>query len=301
LNVVLTAVGGAAGKLLARYGLKPMRLKALGERLWNLGGKLKDAVGTWMRSRKTLDRAEAAAPGCNSFVPGTLVLLADGSSKPIEDLDVGDLVVASDPESGETAAKAVVATIVGHGVKDLVEITVDTDGGRGDAEGVVVATDGHPFWVPEVGEWLDAAELEAGQWLRTSAGTWVQVTAVRQWSETRTVHNLTIDDIHTYHVLAGTTSVLVHNENTNPFPERDLRKLRDEHGRPLPDVDAPHSQLGRNNLGKPSEYNAAHEFDEDGRLVRQIHWSDHSDPSVHTNPHQHPYDPVTGKRGGVSS
>ncbi|MFV2099429.1 hypothetical protein ACFHW1_28850, partial [Micromonospora sp. LOL_014] len=30
LNVVLTAVGGAAGKLLARYGLKPMRLKALG-------------------------------------------------------------------------------------------------------------------------------------------------------------------------------------------------------------------------------------------------------------------------------
>ncbi|MFV2106053.1 hypothetical protein, partial [Micromonospora sp. LOL_015] len=35
----------------------------------------------------------------------------------------------------------------------------------------------------------------------------------RQWSETRTVHNLTIDDIHTYYVLAGKTPVLVHNTN----------------------------------------------------------------------------------------
>ncbi|WJK32836.1 RHS repeat-associated core domain-containing protein [Solwaraspora sp. WMMA2065] len=210
LNVVLTAVGGAAGKLLARYGLKPMRLKALGERLWNLGGKLKDAVGTFLRSRKNLDDLGNCLTS-NSFVPGTLVLLADGSSKPIEDIVVGDLVVASDPESGESAAKAVVATIVGQGRKDLVEITVDVDGNRSGALGVLVATDGHPFWVPEVGEWRDAAELAAGQWLQTSAGTWVQVTAVRQWSETRTVHNLTVAGIHTYHVVAGKTAILVHN------------------------------------------------------------------------------------------
>ncbi|MDG4763440.1 polymorphic toxin-type HINT domain-containing protein [Solwaraspora sp. WMMD406] len=210
LNVVLTAVGGAAGKLIARYGLKPWKLKELGDRLWNLGGKLKDAVGTFFSSRKRLDDL-GSCPVPNSFVPGTLVLLADGSTKPIEQLDVGDLVLATDPETGETAVKMVVATITGDGTKDLVEITVDTDGNQGNAEGVLVATDGHPFWVPELGEWRDADELVAGQWLQTSAGTWVQITAVRQWTETRTVHNLTIDDIHTYHVLASDTPVLVHN------------------------------------------------------------------------------------------
>ncbi|WFE25309.1 polymorphic toxin-type HINT domain-containing protein [Solwaraspora sp. WMMD791] len=209
LNVVLTAVGGAAGKLLLRYGSRPWKLKEIGERLWNLGGKLKDAVGTFFSSRKKLDDLGTCAT--SSFVPGTLVLLADGSTKPIEKLDVGDLVVATDPETGETAAKATVATITSHGQKNLVEITVDTDGNRGDAEGVLVATDTHPFWVPEEGEWLDAAELTAGQWLQTSAGIFVQVTAIRQWTDTRTVHNLTIDDIHTYYVSAGPAVVLVHN------------------------------------------------------------------------------------------
>ncbi|MDG4763442.1 polymorphic toxin-type HINT domain-containing protein [Solwaraspora sp. WMMD406] len=210
LNVVLTAVGGAAGKLIARYGLKPWKLKELGDRLWNLGGKLKDAVGTFFSSRRKLDDL-GSCPVPNSFVPGTLVLLADGSTKPIEQLDVGDLVLATDPETGETAVKMVVATITGDGTKGLVEITVDTDRDRGDAEGVVVATDGHPFWVPESGEWRDAAELEAGQWLQTSAGTWVQITAVRQWTQTQRVHNLTIDDIHTYYVVASGQPVLVHN------------------------------------------------------------------------------------------
>jgi hypothetical protein len=48
-------------------------------------------------------------------------------------------------------------------------------------------------------------------WLRTSAGTHVQVTAVKKWSATQRVHNLTVADLHTYYVLAGGTPVLVHN------------------------------------------------------------------------------------------
>ncbi|WP_282572384.1 hypothetical protein [Streptomyces sp. D2-8] len=38
--------------------------------------------------------------GCespNSFVPGTRVLMAAGSTKPIEKVDVGDKVIATDP------------------------------------------------------------------------------------------------------------------------------------------------------------------------------------------------------------
>ncbi|WP_158100378.1 hypothetical protein, partial [Streptomyces thermovulgaris] len=55
---------------------------------------------------------------------------------------------------------------------------------------------------------------KAGQWLKTSAGTHVQITAVNRWTtQHATVHNLTVNNLHTYYVLAGGTPVLVHNSN----------------------------------------------------------------------------------------
>ncbi|WP_030229402.1 Hint domain-containing protein, partial [Actinoalloteichus caeruleus] len=63
------------------------------------------------------ERDEATAvlrsAGCrvNSFVPGTLVLLADGTHTPIEDIQLGDEVLASDPDTGEIGPQRVVATI----------------------------------------------------------------------------------------------------------------------------------------------------------------------------------------------
>ncbi|MEU0909906.1 hypothetical protein, partial [Streptomyces althioticus] len=66
--------------------------------------------------------------------------------------------------------------------------------------------------VPELGQWLDATDLQPGQWLQTSAGTFVQITAIERWTTPgTTVHNLTVGDTHTYYVLAGATPVLVHN------------------------------------------------------------------------------------------
>ncbi|MER7316570.1 MULTISPECIES: HINT domain-containing protein [Streptomyces] len=59
---------------------------------------------------------------------------------------------------------------------------------------------------------MDATDLQAGAWLRTSTGTYVQITAVERWTATTSaVHNLTVSDLHTYYVLAGATPVLVHN------------------------------------------------------------------------------------------
>ncbi|MEE2041021.1 polymorphic toxin-type HINT domain-containing protein [Nocardiopsis sp. CT-R113] len=175
------------------------------------------------------DDAVSCASG-NSFVRGTRVLMADGSQKPIEDIRIGDLVWASDPETAEEGPRTVLATIVGEGVKTLVEITVDTttqiDAATldqadlpdvpsqpgptvlGDA---IIATDGHPFWVPLLGEWVDAVDLVPGMWFLSSEGTLVQVTSTRVWTEPERVHNLTVQDLHTYYVLAETTPVLVHN------------------------------------------------------------------------------------------
>ncbi|WP_411074167.1 polymorphic toxin-type HINT domain-containing protein [Streptomyces sp. cmx-4-7] len=148
---------------------------------------------------------------CNSFTPETKVLLADGTSKPIKDLELGDKVLATDEKTGETAAKDVAAKIIGKGEKHLVRVTIDTDGTKGTATAPITATDGHPFWVPALGKWITAKDLKPGQWLRTSAGTHVQVTAVQAWTQQASVRNLTVSDFHTYYVLAGATPVLVHN------------------------------------------------------------------------------------------
>ncbi|MFF1422528.1 ricin-type beta-trefoil lectin domain protein [Streptomyces sp. NPDC058280] len=150
----------------------------------------------------------------NSFTPGTLVLMADGSTKPIEDIKNGDQVRATDPETGETSVETVTAEIKGQGLKHLVRITLDTDGREGGATATVTATSGHPFWVPEFDAWIDATDLETGEWLQTSAGTYTQITAIKRWTApSTTVHNLTVSDLHTYYVLAGATPVLVHNCN----------------------------------------------------------------------------------------
>ncbi|MBC6463510.1 polymorphic toxin-type HINT domain-containing protein, partial [Actinomadura sp. HBU206391] len=151
---------------------------------------------------------------CSSFVPGTEVLLANGEQKPIEDIKAGDKILATDPETGQTQAKDVLATITSNGQKNLVEVTVDTDGKHGDNTGLVIATDSHPFWVAgKHKKWTKAADLKPGMWLRTSAGTHTQITAINTWTRHQQVHNLTIDGIHTYYVEAGNTPVLVHNSN----------------------------------------------------------------------------------------
>ncbi|NNU26563.1 polymorphic toxin-type HINT domain-containing protein, partial [Isoptericola sediminis] len=151
------------------------------------------------------------APSCNSFAPGTLVLLADGTWKAIEDVELGDVVLAADEKTGETTeGREVTRLIRGEGAKTLVTITVnDTDGESQE----IVATDEHPFWAPDLQEWVDAIDLKAGSWLQTAAGTWVQVASVDVRHERAAVYNLTVDIDHTYYVLAGATPVLVHNCN----------------------------------------------------------------------------------------
>ena len=191
---------------------------------WTIAGAL--PVGKLGKAAKLLKK-------CNSFLPETEVLLADGTRKKIADVKVGDKVLATDPETGETAAKTVTAEILGNGLKDLVRITIDIDGEVGSETASVVATDGHPFWVPQLEQWIDATDLAPRQWLTTSAGTRVQIAAVERWTQSAMVHNLTVADLHTYYVLAGATPVLVHNSNglcgTAALDNGDWQHIVDRH------------------------------------------------------------------------
>ncbi|WP_045559509.1 RHS repeat-associated core domain-containing protein [Streptomyces sp. FxanaA7] len=222
VNIVTSLIGGGpVGKLVSKYWYRLDKAYALGKRVVGLGKKLWSGFKDWRKSKKTADAAESAASSCNSFTPGTRVLMADGSTKRIEDVDIGDEVLATDPETGKTRAEKVTAEIKGTGFKNLVEVTIDTDGEKGTGTASVTATDGHPFWVPELGEWLRAEDLRSGAWLSTSAGTRVRITAVERWSElTATVHNLTVSELHTYYVLAGDEALLVHNRGGRSDPEQ---------------------------------------------------------------------------------
>ncbi|WP_306370968.1 polymorphic toxin-type HINT domain-containing protein [Nocardiopsis sp. CC223A] len=91
---------------------------------------------------------------------------------------------------------------------------------------MVIATDEHPFWVPDLKAWVDAVDLAPGMCLQTSAGTWVQINAVQAWSQSATVHNLTVQGVHTYHVATGSLDVL--NHNCGGEPPEELLDFADE-------------------------------------------------------------------------
>lgn len=99
----------------------------------------------------------------NSFIPATLVLLADGTTKAIADVQVGEMVIAADPQTGERGPRRVTDTIVGDGMKDLVDIEIDGE--------VITATGGHPFWVDDQGAWIAAEDLKVGDVLLLADGS----------------------------------------------------------------------------------------------------------------------------------
>ncbi|MFF1837975.1 polymorphic toxin-type HINT domain-containing protein [Streptomyces sp. NPDC058231] len=145
----------------------------------------------------------------NSFLPTQQVKTVDGTTKPLKDVQTGDKVIATDPETGKTEPREVLATIITKDDKDFTELTVTTN--AGDVE--LIATDHHPFWSPSEHAWVDTADLHSGMTLRTDVGTPVIVRTTRSFQKTMETRNLTVDGLHTYYVLAGTTPVLVHNSN----------------------------------------------------------------------------------------
>ncbi|MEG3630089.1 Hint domain-containing protein [Streptomyces poriticola] len=99
---------------------------------------------------------------CHSFLPGTRVLLDDGTTRRIEDVELGDRVTVTDPDTGGTVTREVVGTIVTEDDKYFVDLTIDTGGDPAS----LTSTTTHPIWVRSENRWLEAGDLEPG---RTSA------------------------------------------------------------------------------------------------------------------------------------
>ncbi|WP_406305078.1 polymorphic toxin-type HINT domain-containing protein [Streptomyces sp. NBC_00885] len=232
LNVAGSFAGGIAGKILAKYGVpwKWAKGAKLAKRVVGLVGDLIGGVKDLFKANKTLGKAEDALSAArarlkavlkkgkgdsgscpvpnHSFLPGTKVALADGSTKPIERVELGDKVVVTDPETGETTTREVVGTIVTEDDKHFVDLTIE---GKSGDQAALISTTTHPFWVESEGKWIEAGDLKPGMTLRTPDGDVVELAKTRYFEKRQRTHDLTISGIHTYYVVAGATPVLVHN------------------------------------------------------------------------------------------
>jgi RHS repeat-associated protein len=146
-----------------------------------------------------------------SFAPDTPVLLDNGTTKPIADVTVGDTVQDADPTTGKHATShKVTATWINHD-SDLLDVTVQGGDGK---PATLHTTANHPFWDATTHTWTPAGELKPGDTLTTASDTFVRVLALHATPGTANRYNLTVDQLHTYYVLAGSTPILVHNTNT---------------------------------------------------------------------------------------
>ncbi|WP_089101568.1 ricin-type beta-trefoil lectin domain protein [Streptomyces hyaluromycini] len=145
--------------------------------------------------------------GC-SFTPSTPVLMADGKTKPIGDIKTGDKVEAADPANGKRkGGRKVAATLINHDY-DLVDLRIK----RTDGSTEILHTNAkHPFWDDTLHTWVPAGQLRTGHALSTAIGYHVYVADITRLPGDRDMYNLTVDDLHTYYVVAGGTPILVHN------------------------------------------------------------------------------------------
>ncbi|MEV6298219.1 polymorphic toxin-type HINT domain-containing protein [Actinoplanes sp. NPDC051861] len=175
------------------------------------------------------DYGTSSCPKKHSFDPDTRVLMADGSTKAIAEVDLGDEVTATDPQTGETAARPV--TVLHENLDtELTDVTVSATppaadgeqtgegkGGRstrGPTGSVLETTQNHPFWDDSVRDWVDAADLKPGtSTLIGPNGETQHVTAVRNYTSAKQMHDLTVDITHTYYVVAAGGPILVHNND----------------------------------------------------------------------------------------
>jgi hypothetical protein len=146
--------------------------------------------------------AKGAAKLC--FIEGTPVHTQDGL-KPIEEIEIGDLVASKDEITGKTTWKPVVELFRNED-KPVLNITlVNSD----DQTEVLGATPEHPFWV-EGKKWVQAGELQEGDKVVSLDGGSLVVNSIVPDADQHTTYNFEVADYHTYFV--GKVGALVHNQ-----------------------------------------------------------------------------------------
>lgn len=136
---------------------------------------------------------------CDCLAAGTQVW-TDMGTKPIEEMQVGDMVLAQDPETGELIYKPVLRFTI-RPASHLVTLNA---GGES-----ITTSGGHLFWVSGEG-WVRARDAQGGSELHGLAGT-VQLSTV-ETAKFEPSYNIIVADFHTYFV--GEEKAVLCHDNT---------------------------------------------------------------------------------------
>ena len=183
----LKATLKAAGKVVAKSATK-----ALGKMAFKKLSKqaLKSSID---------DVAKKLLKSCvfACFPAGTLIQTEHGT-KPIEDIQIGDLVWAYDEDTDTTALQPVV-DIMENETDHTISLYTETE--------VIETTALHPFYTQD--GWKDASELKAGDKIKTQSHEIIEIKDTKFNYEPQKVYNFTVANFHTYFV--GALAWLVHN------------------------------------------------------------------------------------------
>ena len=218
---VLTVATAGTGTALACFAVGALKGAALGAASGAVNGAITGVIGNRIATGSWSGSAAAALNGAAEgymsgaitgfvvggvtsnvcFVAGTLVHLVDRDTE-IENVSVGDLVWAENPETNEKALKRVVRTFCNQS-DELVQIRTPQE--------EITATPTHPFYVKGKG-WVRAGDLQHGDRLCLRNGKYTQVVLIhrKKLKTTVSVYNFEVEDFHTYYV--GIQGILVHNK-----------------------------------------------------------------------------------------
>lgn len=136
------------------------------------------------------------------FVKDTSVLMANGTSKPIDQVRTGDYVL-----SRGKSGLATTPSRVTHTSTRVAPATLTLTFSNGEK---IEATAEHPFYEEHKG-FVPAGLLAVGNSVVTRAGPGLQIASIKKNTVAKNVFNLTASDSHTYFV--GKSALWVHNVN----------------------------------------------------------------------------------------
>jgi RHS repeat-associated protein len=229
VGTVLFGIAGALGAQqapqLAQF--KQTSLKLIASQVAQGGGQCRAVKEPSPPTSCPLTKRGGTNKPKTSFAAGTLVLTQTGL-RPIEDIQVGEMVASRVAASGETRWQPVRARMIRE-APQVMRLTVKDEVGRLET---VVVTPNHPYLradgtidilravsLDPGGLWTAAGYLKAGDKLESASGKPLEVVRVEVDSAPTQVYNFEVAEDHTYAV--GELQAWVHNaKNTGRYREK---------------------------------------------------------------------------------
>ena len=147
--------------------------------------------------------------GNTCFLKGTQILLADGTNKSIEKLNVGEIVLGID-ENKNIVQAPITETFVHKETSGYLVIKTED-------KNKIRATTNHP--IHKGNEFVEAGTLKVGDLIsildeKTNQLKETKIIKIKKRPWSRTVYNIEVDEIHTY-IAEG---IIVHNKNVGGKP-----------------------------------------------------------------------------------